>query len=368
MKIVCDRTDLTNALATTGKAIPHHNTTLPVLTGAHFTTDGTSDITVTGTDLQTTIQTRIETSEAPDAGEAVIPHRILSDLVKAADSETVTIMIDGDQAEIVADEFRSTIRLLPADEYPRTPDVTGDTIKIDAAGFLEGLKRTLPAAGTDVARPILTGLLMSAEDNGLRLVATDSYRLAVSDHPGNIMLGDNETVLVPAASLRDVAGFVGDNDTLGVLFGDRWARFTTDTVTVTTQLLEGDFPAYKKLIPTDLPNHLRVDPDVLTAAVKRVQLMARELNTPLRLTFNPTNVVLAARTHGVGEATETVDAEYIGEPDMTVGFNPKYLIDALTAYKTIDIQMSFTGQLKPVVVRPCGHPDYIHLLMPVRLA
>ena len=232
------------------------------------------------------------------------------------------------------------------------------------------MKQVVRAASGDDARPILTGVLMSAEDGGLRLVATDSYRLAVRDLPEATVLSEGQKVLVPSRALDELARVLGDSEEVTVRLGEREVSFdvTVDdgAVQVTTRLIEGEFPNYRQLIPSSYPNQLTIGREPLLEAVRRVKLMARD-TTPLRITQKSDCVELMAVTQDVGQAQEEVDAQYNGD-ELTVAFNPDYLIQGLEAAPGDEVVLETLDALKPAVLRSSEGGDFLYLLMPVRVS
>ena len=226
---------------------------------------------------------------------------------------------------------------------------------------------TRAASGED-SRPILTGVLMAAEAGGLRLVATDSYRLAVRDLEGVGILGEGEKVLVPSRALNELQRLLGSATTeVSLRLGAHDATFSTGPVTLVTRLIEGEFPNYRQLIPSAYPNRLVVGREALGDAVRRVKLLARDATTPVRLALRPDGVELTVITTDWGTATEDVDAKYEGA-EMTVAFNPTYLVDGIEAMTSDEVTLDTLDPLKPATLRPVDAGDYLYLLMPVRVS
>src|SRR5262249_34131388 len=195
----------------------------------------------------------------------------------------------------------------------------------------EALRQVTRAASGEDSRPILTGVLMAAEGQGLRLVATDSYRLAVRDLRGAGVLSEDQRVLVPSRALKQLMRLLGSaGGGVALRLGAHDATFEVGDVTLTTRLIEGEFPNYKALIPTGYPNRLIVGREALLDAVRRVKLLARDATTPVRIALRPTGIELTVITTDWGTATEDVDAKYEGA-EMTVAFNPNYLIEGVEA-------------------------------------
>ena len=330
-----------------------------------------SQLEVTGTDIELWISVSVAVDGQED-GVAVLPARIASDVVKSLQSGAVTLSVSDGEAHISSGRFQSSIRLLPADEYPRLPAPPEASVTLDAAALAEALHQVVPAASSDDSRPILTGVLFAAEGDGLRLVATDSYRLAVRDLPGTSLLSSDQTVLVPSRALREVERVLGSAKSLTMRLGDTEADFEVTsgdggtTTRLTTRLIEGEFPNYRQLIPASYPNKLTVGRDVLLEAVRRVKLMAREA-TPVRLSMGTDGLELVAVTQDVGQASEQLDATYEGS-DLTVAFNPDYLLEGIDIAIGDEVTVETLDALKPAVLRGNESAAFLYLLMPVRVS
>ncbi len=362
MKFRCERDELVEALGTAGRAVANRGGALPVLSGVRLELEG-DVLRLTGSDLDLTISVRAEVAGEGD-GVAVMPAKIASDVVRSLDPGRVEISVDGDEAQITSGRFSSSIRLLPADEFPRLATPADDAVTLDASDLASALSQVVPAASSDDARPILTGVLMAAEGGGLRLVATDSYRLAVRDLEGKAVLEEGQSVLVPSRALRELVRALGEGE-VTLRLGEREATFEVGTTRVTTRLIEGEFPNYRGLIPSSYPNRMVVSREALGDAVRRVRLMAREA-TPVRLTMSSAGLELDAVTQDVGQASEAVDATFEGT-ELTVGFNPEYLLDGIEVAPGDEVTLETTDANKPAVLRASERGDFLYLLMPVRI-
>ncbi len=364
MKFRCERDVLHDALSSAGRAVTTRGGVLPVLSGVHLDVSG-DQLTVTGSDLDLTIVVKTTVAGAED-GVAVVPSKLVSDIVRSLRPGAVEITMDDDELSIVAAPSEFSVRTIPVDDFPELSGPEGDAVTLDGASFRGALQQVVKSASSDDARPILTGVLMASEDDGLRLVSTDSYRLSVCDIAGSSILGDGQKVLVPSKSLLELSRLIGEADQLTLRLGEQEARFEVGNVSVTTRLIEGDFPNYRGLIPTNHPNRLTVDRGALLDAVKRVRLMAQE-STPIRLSMSSDGLELVAVTQDVGQAHESMQAGYQGEA-LTVAFNPEYLIDGIEVAPGDELTLETVDELKPALLRSVEDEDFLYLLMPVRVS
>lgn len=374
MKFRCERDVLVNALSAAGRATTNRGGVSPVLSGVQLSLTG-SRLTITGTDIEFWISVSVDVDGLED-GVVVVPAKISADVVKSLKAGAVTFAVEGkdeqQQANISSGRFQSLLRVLPSEEFPRLPAQPDTSVTIDAATLSEALHQVVPSASGDDARPILTGVLFATEGEGLRLVATDSYRLAVRDLPGTSVLSSDQTVLVPSRALREIERSLGETKMLTLRLGEQEADFeivdeTVGTTTrVITRLIEGEFPNYRQLIPSDYPNRLTVSREALLEAVRRVKLVAIE-STPVRLSMSAGGLELVAITQDVGQASEQVDATFEGD-ELTVAFNPEYLLAGIDLASGDEVTIETLDALKPAVLRGSESATFLYLLMPVRVS
>jgi DNA polymerase-3 subunit beta len=339
---------------------------MPVLGGVRLTVDGDS-LEVTGTDLDLTITVKTTVSGSGD-GVVVAPGRLITDIVRALEPGAVSLDSDEEELRIASGRSHFTVRTHPAGDFPRIPVPSGDAVTLPVEGLSDALRQVTRAASNEDSRPILTGVLLAAEADGLRLVATDSYRLAVRDLGGLGVLAEGQRVLVPSRALNELMRLLGSSvGEVSLRLGAHDATFGVGEVTLTTRLIEGEFPNYRALIPASYPNRLIVGREALLDAVRRVKLLARDATTPVRIALRPNGIELTVITTDWGTATEDVDAKYEGA-EMTVAFNPTYLIDGVEAVTGDDVALDTLDALKPATLRPTDSDDYLYLLMPVRVS
>ena len=321
-------------------------------------------LTLTATDRELTITMQLTVAGDGD-GDVVVTARLASDVVRSLDPGAVNVTVDEEGIHIDSARSKFSIQTMGAEDFPRVAALDGDPVVLEAGGLLTALRQVVKAASADESRPVLTGVLLSAEQEGLRLVTTDSYRLALCDLPGLEVLGSEQSVLVPSRALQEIIRLLGDVEQVSVRFSEREASFNLGAATVTTRLIEGEFPSYQGLIPAHQPNRLTIGREGFVNAVRRVRLMAQD-STPIRLDMSAAGLELSATTQDVGEAREQLDAVFDGE-DLTVAFNPEYLLDGAEAAPGDEIVLNTVDALKPAVIRTPESEQFLYLLMPVRI-
>ena len=293
----------------------------------------------------------------------------------------MTIESEDDKIEIAAARSRFSLRTFPLDDFPTLPEPPAPGTFLPADGLVDALRQVVRAASSDDARPLLTGVLIATEGSGIRLVATDSYRLALRDIEGTDASLDATQILVPARALTELQRLssLGAKDTrrseedeagptmVGLSIGDHDVTFTAGEVRVSTRLLDGSYPDYRQLIPPEYPNRLHVGKDSLLDALRRVRLLVRDNTTPVRLSMRPGGVDLTVVSQEVGDASETVDADFEGA-ELTIAFNPSYLIDGVEAVAGDEVLLETVDATKPATVRAAERSDFRYLLMPVRVS
>ncbi len=381
MKFRCERDSLVDVLTTAGRAVSTRTSSM-ALSGVRIEAIG-NHVAVVGTDLDLTVHASTEAIGITD-GVCVAPARLLADIVRSLEPGAVTIESEGDKVEIGAARSRFSLRTFPADDFPSLPEPPSPATFLPAASLAGALRQVVRAASSDDARPLLTGVLIAAEGSGVRLVATDSYRLAMRDIDGSDALTDSAQILVPARALAELQKLSGlgaaakesadgeqrgdaEAPTVGLSVGDHDVTFTAGGVKVSTRLLDGSYPDYRQLIPAEYPNRLHVGKDSLLDALRRVRLLVRDNTTPVRLSMRPGGVDLTVVSQEVGDASETVDADFDGT-ELTIAFNPTYLIDGVEAVTGDEVLLETVDATKPATVRAAEETNFRYLLMPVRVS
>ncbi|HTW06852.1 MAG TPA: DNA polymerase III subunit beta [Acidimicrobiales bacterium] len=367
MKLRCERDNLLEALATAGRASSGRASSAGVLPGTRLALAG-DRLEVTGTDQDITISTEVTVAGLSD-GVVVAPGRLLTDIVRALDPGAV--LLQGDEEELQVSAGRSQFMLRPyrAGDFPHLSAASGSSVSLSTAGLAEALRQVVRAASSEDTRPVLTGVLVAAEAEGIRLVATDSYRLAVKDLPGaRGVLAEGQKVLLPSRALAELQRLLSsDAEAVELRLGAHEVRFTIGQVKLTTRLIEGDFPPYRQLVPFNYPNRLVIGREALLDAIRRVRLVARDATTPARISLRSDMAQLSVITNDWGQAVEEVDAKYEGA-EMTIAFNPQYLAEGVEAIAGDEVLLETIDALKPATLKPTEKNDYIYLLMPVRVA
>ena len=364
MKFKCEKEILEKTFSLARKATPNRSGTNPVLSGL-FLELKKDKLVVVGSDLDLTIRIEIKVG-GEEEGKVVIPGALLSDIIRVLDNGQISFVVRDEEIQINSGKSEFNLRTLPVDEFHKFEEPGGNEATLDTKSLATAFEQVVKAASMDDARPILTGVLLAAEQEGLRLVATDSYRMAIRDIPGTEILSRDELVLIPSRALDVVKRILSEGNELAVVLGEKEAVFKIGDTSIVTRLIEGEFPNYKGLIPEKNKNKLIINREETLAALQRVKLLAREA-TPIRLSMTDKKIELLAIEQDIGQATEIIEGTYSGE-EITVAFNPDYLIDGLDVISTEEVSLETTDALKPAILKGLNEETFLYLLMPVRVS
>jgi DNA polymerase III subunit beta len=362
MKFRCDRDALSEALQTVQRGVSTRPG-IPALTGVLMEATDEGRLTLTTTDLEVSARLSIEV-QVQEAGIALVPARLVGDTVKSLSDAPVEFETDQSQARLRCAHYEGSLRLLPAEDFPGLQEPSGTVVSVEAGKFAEAVSQVGRAASRDEARPVLTGVLLEISREGVVLVATDSYRLAIRDLVATSSAEAKAIVPERALSEAGRAASADEKGTVELSIDESQVAFKAGSLMLTSRLIEGEFPNYRQLLPDAHESRLTVSRQQLLDAVRRVGLLARD-TTPVRLEFNALGVKLSSSSPDLGQAVETVEARFEGE-DLTVAFNPQYLADGLTAATGESVRLDVRDGLKPGVVRGDGD-EFTYLVMPVRI-
>jgi DNA polymerase-3 subunit beta len=303
-------------------------------------------------------------------GAVVLPARLLVDVVRALPGDEVTLELRPSEqdVEVVSGPARFHLRTLRAEDFPNLPEPGGDqVVDVPAQAFVETIAMVARSASRDETRPILTGILVTAEGPNLKMVATDSYRLSVKETKLDTPLSSGFEANVPARALQELERIVAQVGEDQIRIGVRANQvvFEVAGIVLSSRLIEGQFPNYRQLLPESYEHELRMSGEELAGVVRRISLMAQK-NAPLRMSFAEGELTVSARTPDVGEARETLPVPFAGEP-LEIGFNPEFLRDGLEALEGGDVLLKLISPLRPGLIQAADGSGFQYLLMPIRL-
>jgi DNA polymerase III subunit beta len=367
MKLTTSRSDLFAQLQTVTRAASTRSA-VQALSGVQVVAEGGS-IELRATDMELALRVPLA-GEVVREGSVVLPARLLVDVVRSLPGDSVSIELRPAEqdVELVGGSATFHIRTLRLEDFPPLPEPNGDE-RLDVPGpaLVETVLKVARAASRDETRPVLTGILVSAGEQELRMAATDSYRLAVKDTTLDSPLSRLFEANVPARALQELTRIVqhGAADRISVSLRANQVVFEAAGVLLSSRLIDGQFPNVRQLLPEAYEHELQLAGAEITDVVRRISLLAQK-NAPLRLSFSEGELVVSARTPDVGEARETVPVPFQGEP-FEIGFNPEFLRDGLEALEGSDILLKLISPLRPGLIEAADGSGFQYLLMPIRL-
>ena len=310
------------------------------------------------------------TAAIESPGEVVLPARLLLDVIRSLPGPEVSVALRPAEqdVEIVSASATFHLRTLRNEDFPHLPAAGGDAaITLDAEAFIDTVIRVSRSASRDDTRPVLTGILVWAADQELRMVATDSYRLSVKTTRLMEPLAAPIEANVPARALAEVVRIAQQSgaEKIVVNRSENQIVFSIGDAVLSSRLIDGQFPNYQLLLPERATHELRVDREELAAVVRRVSLLAQK-NAPLRLAFSDGELLISAQTPDVGEAREALPVPFSGEP-FEIGFNAEFLRDGLESLDAQDVVIKLTSSLRPGLIESADGSEFVYLVMPIRL-
>jgi len=375
MKFRVDRDVLAEAVTWTARSLPTRPP-VPVLAGVRLEADGSGLVQLSSFDYEVSARSEI-TADVSDPGVVLVSGRLLAEIARSLPAKPVDLVLEGNKVVVTCGASRFTLLTMPVEDYPALPAMPAQVGTVRGEDLTEAVAQVTVAASRDDTLPLLTGVRMEIDGETITLLATDRYRLALRTLTWTPATpGLSAVALVRARTLSDAAKSLGSTDVVTVALstgaGVDLIGFEAGGRHTTSLLVDGDYPAVRRLFPDETPIHAVVATSSLIEAARRVALVA-ERNTPIRLAFSEGQVVLDAGQGDDAQASEALEASLTGE-DITVAFNPQYLLDGLGALSTPFVRLSFTHPNKPVEFTGQGSLDgqddraYRYLLVPIRFA
>lgn len=375
MKFRVERDVLADAVTWTARTLPTRPP-VPVLAGVRIEADAAGTLHLSSFDYEVSARSEIA-AEVSEPGVVLVSGRLLAEISRSLPAKPVDVVLEGTKVTVTCGASRFTLLTMPVDEYPALPVMPSISGTVDGDELTQAVAQVTVAASRDDTLPLLTGVRMEIEGEKITLLATDRYRLALRELSWRPAVPDMSAVaLVRARTLSDVSKSLGGSQTVNIALatgtGVDLIGFEAAGRHTTSLLVDGDYPAVRRLFPDETPIHAVVSTHALAEAAKRVALVA-ERNTPIRLSFTHGQVVLDAGQGDDAQASEALESVLVGE-DISVAFNPQFLQDGLSALTTDFVRLSFTHPNKPVeftgqdTLDGEDAPEYRYLLVPIRFA
>ncbi len=378
MQFIIQRNRLINSVQHVMRAVSSR-TTIPILTGIKIVADN-NGITFTGSDSDISIESFIPVEEDGDqliemkqTGSIVLNARFFGDIVRKLPMDTVEIFAEDTQHVLIkSGKAEFNLNGFDPSEYPLLPQISEEDVFSIPGDLLKMMiKQTVFAVSTSEIRPILTGVNWQIEGGNLICVATDSHRLAKKSSPIDVPGDVSYQTVIPGKSLLELSKILDDSDhPVNIVITENQILFKTKNIHFFTRRLEGNYPDTSRLIPSDYKTNITLDGKVFNDAIERASLLAREeRNNVVKLASQGENMLeISSNTPEIGNVSEEIPIESLQGEELTISFSAKYMMEALRAIDGTDITISFTGAMRPFIIRSEEDPSILQLILPVRTA
>jgi len=367
MKFVVSSTELLGHLQAISRVISSKNT-LPILDNFLFNLSG-NDLEITASDLESTLITHMRLDNVDGSGTIALPARILLDTLKEFSEQPLTFDINPDTMAVVINSENGRFSVVGQNgiDFPVLPVIKKEkkfSFNITADILLAGISRTLFATADDELRPVMGGILVEASTEKITFVASDAHKL-VRYQRSDAKADDNASFILPkkpASLLKNI--LPRESGAVSVEFDDRNAFFILSDYKVVCRLVEGNYPNYRQVIPTEMKERVTLSREELLHALRRAEIMTSEKSNSVKLSFAKNKLEITANSPEVGEAKETIAINYKGD-DVAIAFNPKYMIDPLNSLDNDEVFIELIDELSPGVLKING--PFLYVVMPMRL-
>ena len=340
-------------------------TTLPILSNV-LVQAASGGLSLTTTDLDVAVRCKVE-ADVSKAGSTTLPARRLFSILKEVVAPEIEVEVDDrNAAAIRCGTSFYKIMGLPEEEFPRFPEAgTAKALKIEQSVLRGMLKKTAYAVSSDETRYVLNGVFMGFKGDKLTAVATDGRRLALTEHEIEVPKGGETELIVPTKAVGELERLLGDKGEVKLSIGENQILFELDGTTLASKLIEGTYPNFRQVIPTETKERITLERELLLAALHRASILASEKSQSVKLNFAKNTLTITATTPEVGEAKETLSINYKGK-EITIAFNPQYLMDPLRNLDADEVFLELIDELSPGVVKV--NEPFLYVLMPMRLS
>lgn len=378
MQFIIQRNRLINSVQHVMRAVSSR-TTIPILTGIKIvaTHDG---ITFTGSDSDISIESFIPAEEdgnqlieIKNPGSIVLNARFFGDIVRKLPMDTVEIYAQDPQHVLIrSGKAEFNLNGFNSDEYPLLPQISEEDVFTIPSDLLKTMiRQTVFAVSTSEIRPILTGVNWEIKEGNLTCVATDSHRLAMKSAPIEIPEDQMYQTVIPGKSLLELSKILDDSDQpVHIVITENQILFKSKNIHFYSRRLEGNYPDTSRLIPSEYKTTITLDGKIFNEAIDRASLLAREeRNNVVKLVSQGNSMLeISSNTPEIGHVSEEIPIESLEGEELTISFSAKYMMEALRAVDGTDITVSFTGAMRPFIIRSAEDPSILQLILPVRTA
>jgi DNA polymerase-3 subunit beta len=372
MRVICNTDFFGRKLGLVSRGVSPRST-IPIL-GGILLEAGEEVVRLSAMDMELSIQTSAP-AEVEERGRVVIPARIFNDVVRSLSKEDLTLVHDSSEGvvRLSARQNEYRIRAYPAEDFPQLPKFDeAEAFKMSGEALVETVEKVSRSYSRDETRPVLTGILISFEESRVRMVTTDSYRLSIKETELVTTFDGSREAIIPARAMQEVSRIFSssDEEQVEVMLSENQALFRIGDVLLGTRLIEGNFPEYKRLLPTTFEREVSMSREELIETLRRVSFFTQRQTppVPVSLAFSEGAVEVTVRNGEVGEAHERLPAT--SEDEFHISFNPRYLLDGVSAVDSEKVLFKLNEPLQPGLIVPetdGEEPDYLYLITPMRV-
>jgi DNA polymerase-3 subunit beta len=367
MELVVRKTDLLRELQLFQGIVERKNT-IPILANVLIEAKG-NEVRMLATDLEVALRSRCEASVAK-GGSLTLPAKKLYEIVKALPETDVRIEEDRNGVKVAADRFDSRMQTLPREDFPTLPDASGTArATLPSSALKQMIAKTQFAITGEDTRYFLNGAKFVLKPESLTLVATDGHRLALVEVTHTVGVPQETGVILPKKTLLELGRLLAEGDG-DVVFesGENHLFFEVGGRMLISRMIDGQFPAYERVIPKGNDKLIEFDRDRLTSAVKRVALLSNERSRAVKIEISNGKVEVTSSSSEFGEAREQLVVDYNG-PTISISFNAQYVLDFLNVVETDVVSLSLKDEVSQAVMKPVGAEgyDYTYVIMPMRI-
>lgn len=364
MKLSCTQENLNQAISMISKIVSAR-TTLPVLSNILLKTDK-GRLKLSATDLEIGISCWIG-GKIEKEGAITVPARLITDFVSTNTDKKIDLVLDDSTLSLKSEHFFAHIKGIPASEFPLIPQIQKEPfIQLSVLPFKEAILQTVFATALDETRPVLAGVLLRFVDDKLKVVATDSYRLAEKQIELPSKVEKNTDLIVPAKTILELSHVLTESsENVTVRLAENQVQFDLPEVQIVSRLIEGSFPDYEQIIPQSSPVSATLSTFEFQNAIKMASFFARESANNVKLKVKKDSVEIVAVSPQTGDSVSTLPAKTQGEAE--IAFNAKFLSDVLPVLGSEQFELRLSGKLNPGVIRPQTGKNYLYIIMPLKM-
>ncbi|HLB51927.1 DNA polymerase III subunit beta [candidate division WWE3 bacterium RIFCSPHIGHO2_12_FULL_38_15] len=369
MKFACLQENLAKGLTTIYRAVPTKST-LPILSNVLLIAEE-GRLKLSATNLETAITTHVG-AQTEEPGSTTVPAKLLRDFVLNLPPSTINATLKDDILNLTSEKTKSKINGVSSDDYPTLPAFGAELpyVELNPIAFSDAVSVVAFSASTDESRPVFTGVYLNLSEEKLTIAASDGFRLSekiIDVKEGKLK---NFTVIIPAKTILEVSKiFSGSEESIrfGLNEDENLALFKSEDTLIATRILDGQYPDYKRIIPTESELSVEFSPVELLEAVKLTTVFAKDNTSPIKISFDTKGTMkIGLTTQEIGEHQSEISAQVEGEP-FEIAFNSKYLLDFLNNVKAERITLKSKGKLTPCLIKPTETEDFIHIIMPMQV-